>query len=281
MADRARMSEVLAAQVHTLKAIGFDGLKLIEGKPIVRGYLGVSIQNLRDRPGMARQFGLTGDDGVLVGAVLEGGPADKAGVERGDIVLEYDGHRVATNTDLSQRVAATKPGKTVPLTIWRDGKEKTIRVTVEPQPEGFSTRPGFARPRAKPKPQGKASADEFGFTVETLTPELAKKHYAEHVQKEWYPRVEAFITASPLVAAILEGPEAIRVVREMVGATSGLAAAPGTIRGDYGSSQQMNLVHASDGPESAAREIGIFFRPEEIHAYEPTIAPWLCTEGEC
>ena len=58
--------------------------QLIEGKPIVRGYLGVSIQNLRDRPGMARQFGLTGDDGVLVGAVLEGGPADKAGVERGE-----------------------------------------------------------------------------------------------------------------------------------------------------------------------------------------------------
>lgn len=113
-----------------------------------------------------------------------------------------------------------------------------------------------------------------------VTPELARKHYAEHVQKDWYPRLEAFVTASPLVAAVVEGSEAIRVVREMVGATNGLKAAPGTIRGDYGSSQQMNLVHASDGPESATREIQIFFRPDEIHAYEPTILPWLRAEDE-
>jgi nucleoside-diphosphate kinase len=113
-----------------------------------------------------------------------------------------------------------------------------------------------------------------------LTPELAKKHYAEHVHKDWYPRLEAFITAAPLVAAIVEGPRAISVAREMVGATNGLAAAPGTIRGDFGTSQQMNLVHASDCPESAAREIPIFFRPEEVHDYEPTIAPWLQAEDE-
>lgn len=92
-----------------------------------------------------------------------------------------------------------------------------------------------------------------------ITPELAKKHYAEHVQKAWYPELEAFITGGPIVAMIVEGPEAIRVVRDMVGVTNGLKANPGTIRGDFSSSQQMNLVHASDGPESARREIGVFF----------------------
>jgi nucleoside-diphosphate kinase len=108
-----------------------------------------------------------------------------------------------------------------------------------------------------------------------VTPELAKRHYAEHVRKAWYPYLEAFITSGPLVAAIVEGPQAVRVLRDMVGATNGLDAAPGTIRGDFGSSQQMNLVHASDSPESAARELAIFFREDEIHAYEPTIEPWL------
>jgi nucleoside-diphosphate kinase len=107
-----------------------------------------------------------------------------------------------------------------------------------------------------------------------VTPALAKRHYAEHVKKDWYPNLEAFITSSPLVAAIVEGPEAIRVVRDMVGNTNGLKAAPGTIRGDFSSSQQMNLVHASDGPESAQREIEIFFTVEEIQSYAPTIRQW-------
>ena len=113
-----------------------------------------------------------------------------------------------------------------------------------------------------------------------VTPELAKRHYAEHVHKAWYPNLEGFITGGPLVAAIIEGPQAVRVVRDMVGATNGLDAAPGTIRGDLGSSQQMNLVHASDGPESAARELAIFFREDEIHAYRPTIQPWLRADDE-
>jgi nucleoside-diphosphate kinase len=99
-----------------------------------------------------------------------------------------------------------------------------------------------------------------------VAPELAKRHYAEHVQKAWYPELEAFITRSPVLAMIVEGPEAVRVVREMVGATNGLKAAAGTIRGDFSASQQMNLVHASDGPESAKREIGIFFSESEIPA---------------
>jgi nucleoside-diphosphate kinase len=99
-----------------------------------------------------------------------------------------------------------------------------------------------------------------------ITPELARRHYAEHVAKSWYPDLEGFITGGPVLAMILDGPEAIRVVREMVGVTNGLKANPGTVRGDFSSSQQMNLVHASDGPEAAQREIGIFFRPEEVVA---------------
>ena len=113
-----------------------------------------------------------------------------------------------------------------------------------------------------------------------ITPELAKKHYAEHVSKGWYPTLEQFITGGPVVAAIVEGLEVIRVVREMLGATSGLKAAPGTIRGDFSSSRQMNLVHASDGPEAAAREIELYFKPEEIISDVPTITPWLRASDE-
>ncbi len=107
-----------------------------------------------------------------------------------------------------------------------------------------------------------------------VTPALAKKHYAEHVAKDWYPMLEKFITGGPVVAAVVEGLEAIRVVREMLGATSGLKAAPGTIRGDYSSSRQMNLVHGSDGPEAAAREIAIYFKDDELCPYAPDIAQW-------
>lgn len=122
--------------------------------------------------------------------------------------------------------------------------------------------------------------EDKGFNIVALkmlrvTPELAKKHYAEHVEKGWYPTLEQFITGGPIVAAIVEGLEAIRVVRDMLGATSGLKAAAGTIRGDYSSSRQMNLVHASDGPDAAKREISLYFKPEEIVEFEPTITPWL------
>ena len=108
-----------------------------------------------------------------------------------------------------------------------------------------------------------------------VTPELAKTHYAEHLKKDWYPALESFITGGPIVAAVIEGLEAIRVVREMLGATSGLKAAPGTVRGDFSSSRQMNLVHGSDGQEAAAREISLYFRDHELCSYEPTIKTWL------
>lgn len=127
--------------------------------------------------------------------------------------------------------------------------------------------------------------EDKGFNIIAMklmqvTPELAKQHYAEHVSKPFYPGLERYITSAPLVAMILEGREAIRVTREILGATSGLKAAAGTIRGDYSSSRQMNLVHASDGTEAAQREIELYFTADEIYAYEPTITPWLKAEDE-
>jgi nucleoside-diphosphate kinase len=113
-----------------------------------------------------------------------------------------------------------------------------------------------------------------------VTPDLARQHYAEHVNKPFYPALEKFITASPVIAAVIEGLEAIRVVREMLGPTSGLKALAGTIRGDFSSSRQMNLVHASDGPEAARREIDLYFKPGEVHSYSPTVSPWLRAADE-
>ena len=108
-----------------------------------------------------------------------------------------------------------------------------------------------------------------------VTPELSKQHYSEHVEKPFYPGLEDFITGAPVVAMVVEGLEVIRVVRDMLGATNGLKAASGTIRGDFSSSRQMNLVHASDGPEASAREISLYFGDDEICEYTPTLTPWL------
>ncbi len=95
--------------------------------------------------------------------------------------------------------------------------------------------------------------------LRTIGGETADRHYAEHVEKDWYPPLREFITSGPLVAMVLEGDEAIAVVRTLTGATDGRKAAAGTIRGDWSLSNRENLVHASDSPESAVREISIFF----------------------
>ena len=95
--------------------------------------------------------------------------------------------------------------------------------------------------------------------LRTIDAATADRHYAEHLEKEFYPPLRQFITSGPLVAAVLEGDEAVTVVRTLVGATDGRKAAGGTIRGDFSLSNRENLVHASDSPESAAREAGIFF----------------------
>lgn len=113
-----------------------------------------------------------------------------------------------------------------------------------------------------------------------VTPELAKQHYAEHVEKPFYPGLESFITGGPIVAFILEGLESIQVVRDMLGATNGIKAAPGTIRGDFSNSRQMNLVHASDSPESAQREMDLYFGADEIVDHQPALTPWMRADDE-
>lgn len=113
-----------------------------------------------------------------------------------------------------------------------------------------------------------------------ITPEMSKQHYAEHVEKPFYPGLEQFITASPVVAMVVQGLDVIRVVREMLGATNGLKANPGTIRGDFSSSQQMNLVHASDGAEASAREIKLYFTQDEIIDYDSCMKSWCRADDE-
>jgi nucleoside-diphosphate kinase len=89
--------------------------------------------------------------------------------------------------------------------------------------------------------------------------DLAGQHYAEHSEKPFFGELVEFITSGPLVAMVLEGHEAIKAARQVIGATNPLEAAPGSIRGDYALEVQTNLVHGSDGRESSAREIGLFF----------------------
>jgi nucleoside-diphosphate kinase len=105
--------------------------------------------------------------------------------------------------------------------------------------------------------------------------DLAERHYAVHKGKPFFDGLVAFITSSPLVAMVLEGPAAIGMVRTMVGATKPTEAAPGTIRGDLAIEMGQNLIHASDGAETAATEIGIWFRPDELVSYERGIDRWV------
>ena len=107
---------------------------------------------------------------------------------------------------------------------------------------------------------------------------LAERHYAEHEGKPFYPGLVAHITAGPVVLLVLEGPDAIAVTRSTVGATNPVAAAPGTIRADLGLSIGRNLIHASDGPESAAREAALFFDEAAIVPYEREIDRWILEE---
>src|SRR4051794_4483998 len=93
----------------------------------------------------------------------------------------------------------------------------------------------------------------------TVDRELAEQHYAEHSERPFFGELVEFITSGPLVALVLEGHEAIKAARQVIGATNPLEAATGSIRGDYALEVQTNMVHGSDAPESAAREIGLFF----------------------
>ncbi len=105
--------------------------------------------------------------------------------------------------------------------------------------------------------------------------ELAEKHYAEHKERPFFPELVDFITSSPVFAMVWQGSQVITTARQMMGSTNPLNAAPGTIRGDFGISVGMNIIHGSDGPESAEREIALWFTREEITEVEKTINRWI------
>lgn len=119
-----------------------------------------------------------------------------------------------------------------------------------------------------------------GMKLMQVTPELAAKHYAEHVEKPFYPGLLAYITSDPIVAVCLEGREVVATVRKMVGATKGWLAEPGTIRGDFSLSGQKNLIHASDSLASAEREIAIFFKPKELIQWKTSDAQYRLSPSE-
>ncbi|MBN1490700.1 MAG: Do family serine endopeptidase [Phycisphaerae bacterium] len=149
---------------------------LIAGREIERGYLGVRIQSLREQPGLAKTFGLQEDTGVLIEDILAGGPAAKAGLKVEDIILEYNGEPVRDNTDVSSRVAVTKPGTVVTMKVWRQDKAIDVEVTIGKQPEGFSTRGYLDSEAGAEETDEAAEIEPLGMTVARLTPELIRKY---------------------------------------------------------------------------------------------------------
>lgn len=104
---------------------------------------------------------------------------------------------------------------------------------------------------------------------------LARRHYGEHAQRPFFPGLVEFITSGPVVAMVWEGDQAVDIVRKSMGETDPARSAPGTIRGDLGLSIGRNLVHGSDRPESAEREISLFFDPQEVLDYPRSTDPWI------
>ncbi|SFM73040.1 DegQ family serine endoprotease [Thermodesulforhabdus norvegica] len=139
--------------------------QLKEGK-IVRGWLGVMIQDLT--PELAKSFGLKEPKGALVADVLEGGPADKAGIKRGDIIVEFDGKEIPDARTLSRIVAATAPNSHVDVTVLRDGKKKHVSVIVGTMPEEGAT-------EFETGDEAVEKAQKWGLTVQNLTPEVAER----------------------------------------------------------------------------------------------------------
>ena len=114
-----------------------------------------------------------------------------------------------------------------------------------------------------------------GLKIVQVSRELAEKHYAVHKGKFFYEGLVSYITSSPVVALVLEGHEAIGAVRAMVGATRPWEAAAGTIRGDYAMMGLRNLIHASDGEETAKNEIALWFKPDELATYTRDLDKWV------
>jgi nucleoside-diphosphate kinase len=104
---------------------------------------------------------------------------------------------------------------------------------------------------------------------------LAERHYAVHKGKPFYESLLKFLTSGVTVAVVLEGREAVAVVRNLMGPTDGAKAPPGTIRGDFVLSVQNNLIHGSDSPDNARTEIGLWFKPEELVSYQPVDTAWV------
>jgi nucleoside-diphosphate kinase len=119
-----------------------------------------------------------------------------------------------------------------------------------------------------------------GLKLVRVDRELAERHYAIHREKPFFGGLVDFITSSPLVALALDGPNAISVVRAMVGATRPNEAGPGTIRGDFALETAQNLIHASDGPETAATELELWFEPAELLEYDREIDRWALAPDE-
>jgi nucleoside-diphosphate kinase len=115
----------------------------------------------------------------------------------------------------------------------------------------------------------------IGMKFIQITPELAEQHYGVHKGKPFYPGLVKHITSGPVVVAVVEGPKAISVVRTTMGATNAAEAIPGTIRGDYALEIGFNIIHGSDGPETAAQEINLFFKPEELVHYSLETDRWV------
>jgi nucleoside-diphosphate kinase len=119
-----------------------------------------------------------------------------------------------------------------------------------------------------------------GLKLMTVSRDVAERHYAVHREKPFFGGLVDFITSGPLVAAVLEGPNAIAIVRAMNGATRPHEAAPGTIRGDFALETAQNLVHASDSAETAASELALWFRDEELVGYEREVDRWVLAPEE-
>lgn len=115
----------------------------------------------------------------------------------------------------------------------------------------------------------------IGMKLMQISEDLASRHYAEHVDKPFYPGLVSFITSSPVVALVLKGPGAISTTRKIMGVTNPADAAPGTIRGDLGIDMGRNLIHGSANAEDAAREVALFFDDSELVSYDRATQPWI------
>ncbi|GIN38187.1 MULTISPECIES: nucleoside-diphosphate kinase [Heyndrickxia] len=114
-----------------------------------------------------------------------------------------------------------------------------------------------------------------GAKLMSVSKELAEQHYGEHKERPFFGELVDFITSSPVFAMVWEGENVIATARQMMGSTNPKDAAPGTIRGDFGVTVGKNIIHGSDSPESAVREIGLFFKEEELVEYSKLINNWI------